>query len=183
MDIVKIIDQHSFALRQAIEQASLEQRKSLVKAVFAFFEKLPTFQSAIEQNYQIKIDKKQLFHDIDQENLIDYQKQIRQLNALVDEYADDYEELAAIEVISLDAFFLMVSNQNKSQHLVALFNAMIEVLDYYENFSENSIYWNEVLEKEILLQEQIIKQIATHIIFDESIYCVHYQTIEFPDLD
>ncbi|MFW1851009.1 hypothetical protein ACG9XR_10615 [Acinetobacter guillouiae] len=108
MDIVKIIDQHSFALRQAIEQASLEQRKSLVKAVFAFYEKLPNFQSAIEQNYQIKIDKKQLFQDIDQENLIDYQKRIRQSNACVDEYADDYEELAAIEVISLDAFFLMV---------------------------------------------------------------------------
>lgn len=77
MDILKVIDQHSFALRQAIEQASLEQRKSLVKAIFAFYEKLPNFQSSIEQNYQIKIDKKQLFHDIDQENLIDYQKRIR----------------------------------------------------------------------------------------------------------
>lgn len=61
MDIVKIIDQHSFALRQAIERASLEQRKSLVKAVFAFYEKLPTFQSAIQQNYQIKIDKNNYF--------------------------------------------------------------------------------------------------------------------------
>ncbi|KAF1025372.1 MAG: hypothetical protein GAK29_01986 [Acinetobacter bereziniae] len=44
MDIVKIIDLHIFALKQAIEQ-----RKSLVKAIFSFYEKLPDFYVFIEK--------------------------------------------------------------------------------------------------------------------------------------
>ena len=48
IDIVKIIDLHTFALKQAIEQASIEQRKSLVKALFSFYEKLPHFYVSIE---------------------------------------------------------------------------------------------------------------------------------------
>ncbi|WP_287912569.1 hypothetical protein [Acinetobacter sp.] len=49
IDIVKIIDLHTFALKQSIEQASIEQRKSLVKAIFSFYEKLPLFYFYIEK--------------------------------------------------------------------------------------------------------------------------------------
>ncbi|WP_252509445.1 hypothetical protein [Acinetobacter bereziniae] len=49
IDIVKIIDLHTFALKQAIEQASIKQRKSLVKALFSFYEKLPHFHVSIEK--------------------------------------------------------------------------------------------------------------------------------------
>jgi hypothetical protein len=183
MDIVKIIDLHVFALKQAVEHASIEQRKSLVKAIFSFYEKLPHFYIYLEKNYQIKIDKTQLFHDIDHELLIDYQQKIQRSNAAIDEYAEDYQELDEVEVICLDAFSMMVSNQHKSQALVALFSAVIEVLDYYQNFSDQSMYWNAVLEKEILFQEQIIRDISTHIIFDTTIYANHYQNIAFTDWD
>ncbi|MFW2013499.1 hypothetical protein [Acinetobacter bereziniae] len=183
IDIVKIIDLHTFALKQAIEQASIEQRKSLVKALFSFYEKLPDFYVFIEKNYQITVNKTQLFDDIDHEFLIHYQQKIQRSNAAIDEYADDYEELDEIEVICLDAFSMMVSNQHKSQALVALLSAVIEVLDYYQNFSDQPKYWNVILEKEVLFQEQIMNDISTHITFDAAIYSDHYQNIEFTDLD
>ncbi|WP_336932457.1 hypothetical protein [Acinetobacter bereziniae] len=183
IDIVKIIDLHTFALKQAIEQASIEQRKSLVKALFSFYEKLSHFYVSIEKNYQITINKSQLFNDIDHELLIHYQQKIQRSNSAIDEYADDYEELDEIEVICLDAFAMMVSNQHKSQALVALLSGVIEVLDYYQNFSDQPEYWNAILEKEVLFQEQIMNDISTHITFDATIYAHRYQNIEFPDLD
>ncbi|MBJ9951734.1 MULTISPECIES: hypothetical protein [unclassified Acinetobacter] len=183
IDIVKIIDLHTFALKQSIEQASIEQRKSLVKAIFSFYEKLPLFYFYIEKNYKITINKSQLFDDIDHELLIDYQQKIQRSNAVIDEYTDDYETLDEIEVICLDAFAMMVAKQSKSQALVALFSAVIEVLDYYQNFSDQPEYWNAILEKEVLFQEQIIHDISSHIIFDSAIYTSQYQNIEFKCLD
>ena len=183
MNIVQIIDQHTFALKHAIEQASLTQRKSLVKAVFGFYQKLPHFYQTLEQCYHIHIDNNQLFKDIDQENLAFYQGQIKLANAEIDEYSDDYEALEAIQVITLDAFLMMVSNQNKSKNLLALLSGIIEVLDYYENFSDDPTYWNQVLEQEIIFQKQIMNEISENVIVDESIYAQRYQSIEFADLD
>lgn len=183
MNIVQIIDQHTFALKHAIEQASLMQRKSLVKAVFGFYEKLPHFYQTIEQYYHIHIENNQLLKDIDQENLALYQNQIKLANAEVDEYSDDYEELEAIQIIALDAFSMVVSNQNKSKNLLALLSSVIEVLDYYENFSDDPAYWNQVLEQEIIFQKQIMNEISENVIVDESIYVQRYQSIEFADLD
>ncbi|WP_252509444.1 hypothetical protein [Acinetobacter bereziniae] len=115
--------------------------------------------------------------------MIHYQQKIQRSNAAIDEYVDDYEELDEIEVICLDAFAMMVSKQDKSQALVALLSGVIELLDYYQNFSDQPKYWNAILEKEVLFQEQIMNDISTHITFDVSIYAHRYQNIEFPDLD
>ncbi|KAF5294565.1 hypothetical protein FQR65_LT19972 [Abscondita terminalis] len=81
------------------------------------------------------------------------------------------------------AFAMMVSKQDKSQALVALLSGVIELLDYYQNFSDQPEYWNAILEKEVLFQEQIMNDISTHITFDVAIYAHRYQNIEFPDLD
>lgn len=183
MNIVQIIDQHTFALKRAIELASVAQRKSLVIAIYGFYQRLPHFENIIERHYQIRIDNKKLFKDIEQENLTHYQSQIKQANAAIDEYADDYEELEATQIIALDAFSMIVSNQNKSNNLVALFSSVIEVLDYYENFSEDPAFWNQILEQEITFQKQIMNEISENVIVDESIYAQRYQHIEFPDLD
>lgn len=183
MNIVQIIDQHTFALKRAIELASVAQRKSLVIAIFGFYQRLPHFENIIERHYQIRIDNKQLFKDIEQENLSTYQNQIKLANAAVDEYAEDYEELEVTQMIALDVFSMMVSNQKNSKNLVALFSSVIEVLDYYENFSEDPAFWNQILEQEITFQKQIMNEISENVIVDESIYAQRYQHIEFPDLD
>ena len=183
MNIVQIIDQHTFALKRAIEQVSLIQRKSLVIAIFGFYQRIPHFENIIERHYQIRIDNKQLFKDIELENLSAYQSQIKQANANIDEYAEDYEESEATQMIVLDAFSMMVLNQKDSKKLLALFSGMIELLDYYENFSEDPAFWHQILEQEIIFQEKIMNEISEHIIFDDSIYTKRYQHIEFPDLD
>ena len=54
---------------------------------------------------------------------------------------------------------------------------------YYENFSEDSAYWHQILEQEITFQKQIMNEISENVIVDESIYIQRYQAIEFPDLD
>ena len=183
MNIVNIIDQHTFALKHAVAQASIQQRKSLVKAIFNFYAKLPDFEKVIAEHYQIHINQTQLFDDIEQDNLSTYQQQIQQANASMDEYADDYEEQEALVVNALDAFALMVADQGKAQALVALFSMIIELLDYYANFADNTADWQLLLEKEIIFQQQIFRQIAEKCLFDSSVYCVQYQNVEFTVLD
>ena len=183
MNIVNIIDQHTFALKHAVAQASIQQRKSLIKAIFNFYAKLPDFEKVIAEHYQIHINQTQLFDDIEQDNLSTYWQQIQQANASIDEYADDYEEQEALVVNALDAFALMVADQAKVQALVALFSMIIELLDYYANFADNAADWQLLLEKEIIFQQQIFRQIAEKCLFDSSIYCVQYQNVEFAVLD
>ena len=183
MNIVNIIDQHTFALKHAVAQASIQQRKSLVKAIFNFYAKLPDFEKVIAEHYQIHINQTQLFDDIEQDNLSTYWQQIQQANASIDEYADDYEEQEALVVNALDAFALMVADQAKVQALVALFSMIIELLDYYANFADNATDWQLLLEKEIAFQQQIFRQIAEKCLFDSSVYCVQYQNVEFTVLD
>ena len=183
MNIVNIIDQHTFALKHAVAQASIQQRKSLIKAIFNFYAKLPDFEKVIAEHYQIHINQTQLFDDIEQDNLSTYWQQIQQANASIDEYADDYEEQEALVVNALDAFALMVADQAKVQALVALFSMIIELLDYYANFADNATDWQLLLEKEIAFQQQIFRQIAEKCLFDSSVYCVQYQNVEFTVLD
>lgn len=183
MDIVQIIDRHTFELKHAIAQASVEQRKSLVKAIFNFYLKLPDFENIIAEHYQIQINQTQLLDDIEHNNLSAYRQRIQQANALIDEYADDYEEQEALVVNALDAFALMVADQSKAQSLVALFSAIIELLDYYANFADNAADWQIILEQEVAFQQQIFRQIAEKCLFDSSIYYVQYQNVEFIRLD
>lgn len=186
MNIVQIINQHHFALKRAIEQSSVQQRKSLVAAIFSFYLKLPYFKETVEKHYQIKLDQQQILVDIAQNKLSDYQAKIQQANALVDEYANDpehgYEELEALETMSLDGFFMLLSDQHDAQNLIGLFSSIIEVLDYYENFSDDPSYWNGVLAQEIAFQEKMMLEITSEKIFDESTYRERYQEIHFTDL-
>lgn len=182
MNIVQIINQHHFALKRAIEQSSVAQRKSLVAAIFGFYLKLPHFKETIEKHYQIKLDEQQILEDIAQNNLGDYQAKIQQANAAVDADADDFEELEALETIALDGLYMLLSDQAESQNLIALFGSIIEVLDYYESFSDDPSYWNGILAQEIIFQEKIMNEITSEILFDESSYRERYQEIHFQDL-
>ena len=84
--------------------------------------------------------------------------------------------------MALDGFFMLLSDQHDAQNLIGLFSSIIEVLDYYENFSDDPSYWNGVLAQEIAFQEKMMLEITSEKIFDESTYRERYQEIHFTDL-
>ncbi|MCT2406072.1 hypothetical protein NZD88_00710 [Chryseobacterium antibioticum] len=182
MDIVKHISQHTKSLIERLDGSSLEQRKSLTVAILGFYYQLPNFEETLHKYLYIRIKKQQLIADIYNGHLQNYQAAIEKSNAIVDVYADNYEEPEPIELFILDAFAGITSDLKLSANVVPLFIGIIDTLDYYENFSDQPEFWNNLLEKEVAFQNEIINQLKSKQAFDAAIYKNRYENVSFDGL-
>jgi hypothetical protein len=71
---------------------------------------------------------------------------------------------------------------DKSEYAVYNFLLAIDILDYYENFSDNPEYWNNLLKEEIDFQQKIVEQISNGSVIDESIYFERYKEVRFDEI-
>lgn len=129
-----------------------------------------------------KVKKQQLITDIANANIQTYQNAVNQSNADTDVYSDGYEEPDPMELFVLDAFASAISDLKFSSNIVALFIGIMDTLDYYENFSDRQEYWNNLLEKEVEFQKEILIQLRSNEAVSASIYKKRYQTVEFIEL-
>ena len=182
MDIVKQIDQHTKSLNDGLVSSSLEQRKSLAISILGFYFQLSKFRETIHKYIGIKVKSNQLIADINKGNIENYQEAIEKSNADVDVYADNYEEPEPIEIFMLDAFDSATSDLKFTTRIVALFIGIIDALDYYENFSDRSEFWNNLLEKELEFQNDILIQLGLKQAFDASMYQNRYENVDFDEL-
>jgi len=182
MDIVKHINQHTETLQNRLTTASPEQRQNLKVATLGFYFLLPDFEEIISKYIKVDIDKTQLASDISIGNIKNHQKASEKSNAEIDVYADNYEEPEQIEIIILEAFENAVSDIENTGGLLGLFIGIIDTLDYYENFSDEPEYWNELLEKELAFQNKIMNMLKTQELFGTSIYQKRYAKVEFSKL-
>ncbi|MDQ0781269.1 hypothetical protein [Chryseobacterium sp. W4I1] len=182
MDIVKQINQHTNRLIDGLLSSSVEQRKSLTIAILGFYFQLGNFENIVYQYIQMRIKKKQLITDIKNGNVKNYQEAIEKSNALVDIYADNYEEPEPIALFILDAFAGATSDMKFSTNLVNLFVGIIDTLDYYENFSDRPTYWNNLLEEELEFQNEILRQLTRGSSFTILIYQNRYAGVTFEQL-
>lgn len=67
-------------------------------------------------------------------------------------------------------------------NIVALFIGVIDTLDYYENFSDKPEFWNNLLEKEVKFQNEIIIQLELKQVFDALMYQKRYENVDFDEL-
>lgn len=182
MDIVKHIKQHTKNVQNGLILALPEQRQNLKITALGFYMLLPDFEKVISKYIKIDIDKNQLISDIKNEHIAYYQREIEKSNAEIDVYSDDYEEPEQIEIFILGAFDHIVSDTNDTKNLVGLLIGIIDTLDYYENFSDKPKYWNDLLEKEVAFQNEILNNIKSQEVFDTSIYQKRYNKVEFTSL-
>ncbi len=182
MDIVKQINQHTKSLIEGLIHSSLEQRKSLAISILGFYFQLPKFKETIQKYIQIRIKKHEVIADISDGRIEKYQEAIEKSNADVDVYSDNYEEPEPIEIFILDAFASATSDLKLSTKIVTLFTGIIDTLDYYENFSDKPEFWNNLLEKEIEFQNEILTQVRIKQAVDISMYQKRYKNVEFKKL-
>lgn len=182
MDIVKYIKQHTENLQNGIIATSSEQRQNLKIVALSFYFLLPDFAETIRKYIKIDFDKKQFINDISNGNVETYQKESEKSNNEIDVYADDYEEAEQTEIFILDAFDCAISDTKNTESLVGLFVGIIDTLDYYENFSDEPEYWNDLLEKEVAFQNEMLNKIKSQELFDNSIYQKRYNNVEFAEL-
>ena len=182
MDIVKHIKQHTENLHKGFSSALPEQRQILKVVALDFYFLLPKFEEVISKYIKIDLTKNQLISDIKNRNIEKHQKASEKSNAEVDQYSDEYEEPEQLEMFILVAFDNSVSDTKNIDSLAGLFIGILNTLDYYENFSDEPEYWNELLEKEVAFQNEILSILKMHGAFDTSIYQKRYSNVKFSEL-
>lgn len=181
MDIVKHIKQHTENLQTVCDRLTAAQLKDLKPVVMGFYYQLPGFEAVIKKYIKISITKDQLTADIVKGNLESYQTAIEKTNAELDEYADDYEEPEALDIFILEALDNAVADTSAA-NLVSLFTGVINTLDYYENFSDEPGYWNNLLEQELAFQLEILSTMESNKPLSASIYQERYANVDFTAL-
>lgn len=179
MDIVKHINQHTENLKKGLADSSFEQRKSLTVALLGFYFQWSDFESIISKYIKIDINQSQLISDINNQNVEKYQEANEKSIAETDVYSDDYEEPEPIELFILDAFANATDRLKNTNPLVGLFIGIIDLLDYYENFSDEPEFWNTCLEKEVEFQNEMLIHLHSIETFDPLLYQKRYDKIEF----
>lgn len=182
IDIVNQISKHTKSLNDGLITSSFEQRKSLTIAILGFYFQWYNFEAIINTHLQITINRKQLISDINNNNVKEYKEAIEKNNSETDVYSDSYEELEQIDVFILDALAGVISDLNSIKNLVTLFIGIIDVLDYHENFSDAPEFWNNLLEKEVAFQNEILIKLASKQTFDPSIYQKRYMEVQLGKL-
>lgn len=179
MDITKIITQHTNFLNETLNSFSLDQRKDLIKTLLHFYFLLPDFEKTIEYHLKINIEKNDLIFKIENNELDDYRKANQKSIEDLDPYDENYEEIEEIETNILDAFSFSISDLNNSDYATRLFIGIINILDYYENFSDDPKYWNNLLELEINFQKTILLELISGTAININIYHERYKDVIF----
>ncbi|SKB84159.1 hypothetical protein SAMN05660841_02631 [Sphingobacterium nematocida] len=182
MDIVQHIHRHTEDLQTGFVKLSAEQQKFLKLLALEFYFQLPEALAVIEAYMHTPIDKDKLLDDIRNGTTCWYKEIMVKRTEELDEYADDYEELEQIPIYILNAFDHAIDDNNTTEGVVQLFLDMINTLDYYENFSEEPEYWNQLLEKEVVFQREMLAALASGGRIDPLIYQKRYADVEFDTL-
>lgn len=181
-DIVSVISKHTAFLENKLLQLDLSQRKSIGKAFIRLFFLLPNAKECIKHNLKIEIEEDKILSDLENNNLQYFKDALKNYNAEIDEYADNFEELEPMEINIISGFENCVNAFQKSEYALYNFLLLIDILDYYENFSENREYWNNILKEEIEFQQRIAEQISNGESIEENIYLERYKNIPFEDI-
>ncbi|MGN7812519.1 hypothetical protein [Flavobacterium sp. 22076] len=181
-DIVSVISKHTAFLEDKLKQLDLNQRKSIGKAFIQFYFLLPETVECIEHHLKIKISEPKLIEDLENNTLQYFKDALKSYDAETDEYAENFEELDPMEVNIISGLENSVRAYDKSEYAVYNFLLVIDILDYYENFSENPEYWNNLLKEEIDFQQKIMEQISNGAVIDESIYFERYKEVKFDEI-
>ncbi|WP_157956046.1 hypothetical protein [Flavobacterium kingsejongi] len=182
MDAAALINEHTKMVQQGLLSVSAEQRKNLTNTLLGFYFLLPGFEQTLRDYLKINIDKQNLINDIKNDRLEKYRSAIEKCHATFDEYADDFQEVDRIDILIIEAFSNAISDLKNAANTLGLFIGIIDILDYYEAFSDNPEYWNNLLENEISYQRELLAGLKTNENLNSLGYPERYETVLFDTL-
>ncbi len=176
MEILDIFSEHCNLLTQKINKKSENEIVKFIETVVKFYFNF-NFENVIKKHIFIDINKKTFLEDLQTDNLSFYRVSTQKVLDEIDEYDDEPEEIDELELLLLNAWDYMLI-ENKKEALFGLFEQIINILDYYEQFSERLKYWNAILEKELSNQLELLNQNK----IDLNYYMTKYNGIEFDQI-
>lgn len=181
-DIVSIISKHTAFLEDKLKQLDSSQRKSIGKAFIRLYFLLPETAECIEHHLKIKIQEDTLLNEVENNNLQYFKDALKNYSISIDPYADDFEELEIMEINIISGLENCINSAEKPEYAVYNFLLLIDILDYYQNFSESPQHWNNLLKEEIEFQQKIVEQISKGEIMDENSYFDRYKNTPFNEI-
>ena len=166
--------QHCDFLKKIIKTKTEKQKREITTTLIEFCFLLPNFEKIIKKHILIDLEKAQLIKNYNEDDLSFYRISSKKAFDAIDEYSDDYEEIESLDLLILNMFENLLI-EDKNTCIFNLFNGIIEILDYYEQFSERSEYWNKLLDKELLRQRALLKLEN----MNSNIYTKVYKTVIF----
>jgi hypothetical protein len=155
-DFIKEYNKHQTFLKEHIELLSEKQKKEIVVALIHFCFILPNFRELVKEHIDLEVPLDRFLNNFEAQNLEAYT--IASATALDDEkpYADDFEEWDTLDLLVLNMFdYLLI--EDRAQSVLRMLNGVIELLDYYQQFSDRPQYWGHLLQTELLRQKEILK--------------------------
>lgn len=178
-DILKILSTHTFFLENNLKLIELNQRKNIGLSFAKFYFLLPNVSECLEEHLKIKVSEEQFIADLRNDNLQYFKDALQKYDAETDSYSEDFIELEPMEINILSGLENCLYSSEKPQTTISNFLLIIDVLDYYENFSDNPKYWNKLLEHEIKSQQEIVQRMENGEIMNENIYIDRYKEVPF----
>ncbi|PCE62529.1 hypothetical protein [Sediminicola luteus] len=156
MDFLKEYNKHQSYLKEHINLQSERQKKEIVVALIHFCFILPSFKGLVKEHIGREVQLDRFLDDFEAQNLDEYT--VASAKALGDEdpYADDFKEWDPLDLLVLNMFdYLLI--EDRTQCVLRILNGVIELLDYYHQFSDRPQYWSHLLQTELLRQKEILK--------------------------
>ncbi len=178
-DIVSIISKHTALLENNLKELYPLQNKRIAFAFAQFYFLLPDVTECLENRLGIRTTKDQFIKDLENNTIWYIKEALEKYDAETDEYADDFVELEPMEVNILSGLENCIYSLEKPQNVISNFLLIIDIIDYYENFSDKPEYWNRLLEEEIQIQREITERMANGEIPEENLYYERYKNVDF----
>lgn len=179
-DITKEINSHLAFLKETLASFSAKDRCFFSAWCIKVTLKLPNALEAINCTYNLNITQLSLLEDIlSARNIESYTEAIQHHLDKLDEYAEDFDESDELKVFALTGFEQCILGIGNSAHLVYAAENIINILDFYEQLSDDSKYWNNLLEKEVVAQKQVVTAILEHAATDIDSHHTFYEDVHF----
>ncbi|MHC0439474.1 hypothetical protein [Flavobacterium sp. 3-210] len=181
-NILDVLSQHKVFLENNLKELKIEQRKKIAVGFAQFYFLLDNVSECVEKHLKIKITEEELINNLKNNNIQYFKDALEKYDSETDEYADEFVELDAMEINILSGLENCVFSIENSQNVLLNFLLLIDILDYYENFSDNPEYWNKLLKEEIFFQKEIVQQIKNEKSLNDNFYFDRYKDVLFDQI-
>ncbi len=156
MDILDVFETHCQQLQKKIADKTLDEINLLIISVLKFYLQFSEFNDIIKKHIFIDLSQKKFLEDLKTDNLEFYRiADKKAFDELDQDDEESYVEYDSMELLLLSGFEYSL-HENREEALFYLFDGIINILDFYEQFSDRAEYWNKILAEELANQLQLL---------------------------
>ena len=179
VDILNEIEGHKLTIHKNIKKLPQAKIYILSAWICKFLLRLPNAVKILNKYIKITDDENTIIQKIINGNIHDYEKLFEEFSK-IDVYDENFEELEQLEIIILAGIDSCIKGLNDPNMLVgSLVDIIINLFDYYEQFSEKPEYWNKLKKEEMEIQKKYTEELSREVFLTIETYHEKYNLVDF----